>query len=70
MNVYESAKALVAAAVSAVFGVIAVVQVAVADKAISLDEANGIWLAVTLAAGAIATAYGVWRTRNKPAGGA
>lgn len=69
MKLYESAKAFVATIVTAVTGVVALIQVAVADKAISLDEAQGIWLAITVAIGTIVAAYAVWRTPNKPAAG-
>ena len=62
----EGAKALVAPVVTAVGGVATVVQATVADDAISLDEAKGVWLAVTAAVTTIAAAYGVWRTRNAP----
>jgi len=65
--VLDKLKAFVAAIVTAVGGIVALLQVTLSDKAISLDEANGLWLAVTAALTTIAAAYGVWRAPNKPA---
>lgn len=66
-----AAKAWAAGVVVAVGQVVAAVQLAVADEAISFDEAQGIWLLVTEAATVVFTAVAVFRTRNAraPAGG-
>jgi hypothetical protein len=55
----EYAKAVVAA----VGSVVTLVQAALADQAVSLDEAQGIWTAVLAAATVVAV---LW-TPNKPA---
>lgn len=51
------------AVVAAVGALAMVVTAAVSDKAISLDEANGIIVALL----AVATAVGVYAAPNKPA---
>jgi hypothetical protein len=51
--------------VAAVGAVVTLVQAALADQAVSLDEAQGIWTAV-LAAVTVAL---VWFVPNKPAAG-
>lgn len=48
--------------VAAVGALVLLVVAAASDKAISLDEANGIWLAVI----AVATAAGVYAAPNRP----
>lgn len=50
------------AIVAAVGSLAAVVVAAASDKAISFDEANGIWLAVI----AVLTAVGVYAAPNRP----
>lgn len=50
------------AIVAAVGSLAAVIVAAASDKAISLDEANGIWLAVIAAL----TAVGVYAAPNRP----
>lgn len=57
-KVLERLKAVVAA----VGGVVLLVYIAMQDKAISFDEANGIIAAVLVAL----TAAGVYSARNKP----
>jgi hypothetical protein len=57
----EYAKAVVAA----VGAVVTLVQASLADQAVSLDEAQGIWTAVLAALTVIA----VWFTPNKSASG-
>jgi len=54
----ERAKAVVAA----VGTVVTLVSAALADQALSLDEATGIWTAVL----AVATVLGVYAVPNKP----
>lgn len=49
------------AAVAAAGAVVMAVTAAVSDKAISFDEANGIWLAVV----GVLTALGVYAAPNK-----
>lgn len=61
-----TAKAWAAGVVVAVGEVVTLVQVAAADDAISLDEAKGIWLAVTQAATLVAAVFAVWAKRNRP----
>jgi len=57
-NILAYAKALVAAAGSVVVLAIA----AMSDKAITFDEANGIWLAIVAAL----TTAGVFAVKNRP----
>jgi hypothetical protein len=59
-KILEYAKSIVAA----VGAVAAAVQLAVADQAVSFDEANGIWLAIT----GLLTVLGVYAVRNAPPG--
>lgn len=61
-----AAKAWVAGVVFAVGQVVAAVQVAVADEAISLDEAQGIGLLITEAVTALLAMGAVFKTRNRP----
>ena len=46
--------------------VVAAVQLAVADEAISFDEAQGIWLLVTEAATVAVAMTAVFKRRNAP----
>lgn len=62
-----AAKAWVAGVVVAIGQVVTAVQVASADKAISFDEARGIWLLVVQAATVIAAVVAVFKKRNAPA---
>lgn len=55
---FDKAKAIV----TAIGGLVILVYVAVQDKAISLDEANGIGLAVL----AVLTVAGVYAVPNRP----
>lgn len=64
-TLYYAAKAYAGAVVTAVTGVILAVEAALSDKAISLDEANGVIMLVTAAVGVVATFGSVWKTRNK-----
>lgn len=61
-----AAKAWAAGVVVAVGQVVAAVQVAIADDAISLDEAQGIWLLVTEAATVVFAMVAVFKRRNLP----
>jgi hypothetical protein len=63
-NMAYAAKAWVAGVVVAVGNVVTLVQVAAADEAISLTEAEGIWLAVTEAVTALVAIGAVYRARN------
>lgn len=62
-----AAKAWVAGVVVAIGQVVTAVQVASADKAISFDEARGIWLLVVQAATVVVAVVAVFRKRNAPA---
>lgn len=59
-------KAWVAAFTAVVTQIVAAVQLAAADQAISLTEAKGVWLLVTEAAGMVAGMVAVFRRRNGP----
>jgi hypothetical protein len=61
-----TAKAWAAGVVVAIGEVVTLVQVAVSDDAISLDEAKGIYLAATQVVTLVVAVYAVWRARNKP----
>jgi hypothetical protein len=63
-NMAYAAKAWVAGVVVAVGNVVTLVQVAAADEAISLTEAEGIWLAVTEAVTVLVAIGAVYRARN------
>lgn len=67
-DLFYAAKAWAAGVVVAVGNVVTLIQVAAADKAISLDEANGIYIAVTEALTVLGAAVVVFKTRNRPAG--
>lgn len=62
----KTAKAWVAAAVVTVGEVITLVQVVVADEAITLDEAKGVYIAVTQAVTILLASFAVWAKRNRP----
>lgn len=57
-------KAWVGGAVFLVTQIIAAVQLAVSDDAVSLAEAQGIWLLLTEAAGMVAGMWAVFQKRN------
>lgn len=59
-----AAKAWVGGLVFAVGQVVAAVQVAVTDEAISLDEAQGIWLLLTEAATVLLAMRAIFKTQN------
>ena len=66
LDVAYAAKAWVAGLVAAVGQVLMLWQVAAADKAISFDEAKGIWLAVTAVGTVLVSAVAVFKKRNAP----
>lgn len=61
-----AAKAWVGALVFAVTQLVAGVQLAIADEAISLTEAQGLWLLATEVAGVIMLVRQVFKARNAP----
>jgi hypothetical protein len=63
-NMAYAAKAWVAGVVVAVGNVVTLVQVAAADEAISLTEAEGIWLAITEVVTVLLAMGAVYRARN------
>lgn len=65
LDVAKTAKAWVAGFVAILTQIVAAVQLAAADEAISLTEAKGVWLLVTEAVGMVAAVYTVWRTKNR-----
>lgn len=67
LDLAYAAKAWVGMLVAAVTQVVAGVQLAVADEAISFDEAQGVWLLVTEAVGVLALGVSIFNKRNAPA---
>lgn len=61
-----AAKAWVGALVFAVTQLVAGVQLAIADEAISLTEAQGLWLLATEVVGVVVLVRQVFRARNAP----
>lgn len=61
-----AAKAWAAAVVAAVFNVVTLVQVAIADEAISLTEARGICLGITAVGGVLSGGVAVFKAKNRP----
>jgi hypothetical protein len=62
-----SAKAWVGGVVFAVTQLVAGVQVAISDEAISFDEANGLYLLATEVVGAVLLVRQVFKARNAAA---
>lgn len=70
LDLAYAAKAWVAGVVVAVGQVVTAVQLAVADEAISFDEATGVWVLVTQAATVLLAVRAVFKTKNAVRSGA
>lgn len=67
LDLAYAAKAWIAGVVFAVTQLVAGVQVAVADEAISFDEAQGVYLLATEVLGAVLLVRQVFKTKNAKA---
>lgn len=65
LTFYRAKKAWVGGIVFVVTQVVAAVQLAIADEAITFDEAEGVYLLVTEVIGTLASMFGVWAARNQ-----
>lgn len=61
-----AAKAWVGSVVAAVGAAVLTIEAVTADKAITLDEANGVVMAITAVVTVLATFGSIFHTENKP----
>lgn len=66
LDLAYAAKAWLGTLVAAIAEVVLLVQTAIADEAISFEEAEGIWMAVVAVVGVVVTFLTIFSTRNKP----